>query len=70
MLVKLTPGVNIINILSAAFKLVDPESIKILTTDKVSGLDCLFALLGSACIKAARSTLMKLTLEVGNSFWL
>jgi len=52
---KLTPGVNFINILRTAFDLVDPKSVK-----KDSQLDCLFfTLLGSAGIKAVRITLMK-----------
>jgi len=48
---KLTPGVNFINILPVAFAGADTESEK--KTDK---LNVFLALLGSACIKAARRT--------------
>jgi len=48
------PSVNFINILRAAFKATDPESAK--------KTDNFFALLGSAGIKPALKTLMKLTL--------
>jgi len=56
MLVKLTPGVNFINVLQAPFMRLDPESAK--NTD---GLTVFFALLGSACEKAASRKVMKLT---------
>ncbi len=45
----LSPGVNFTNILQAAFTYEDPKSAK-----KHRQLDCLFALLESALIKAAR----------------
>jgi len=56
MLVKLTPGVDFTNILCTAFTCADPKSAK-----KDCQLDCLFALLGSGSIKAARKMLYKLT---------
>jgi len=48
-LVKLTTGIDFINILCAAFTLVDSKSAK--NTD---GLTAFFELLGSALVKAAR----------------
>jgi len=55
-LMKLTAGVNFINVLLEAFRLEDPKSAK-----KTDNLTVFFALLGSASIKAASRTLMKLT---------
>ncbi len=52
---KLTAGVNFINVLPAAFRLADPESAK-----QIDNLTVFFALSGSARVKAARRTLMKL----------
>jgi hypothetical protein len=49
-------GVNFINILQAAFMHPDPKSVK-----KIVQLSVFFTLLGSARVKAARRTLMKLT---------
>ncbi len=45
-LMKLSPGVNFINVLRAAFACTDPKRAK--KTDK---LDCFFALLGFVCVK-------------------
>jgi len=56
MLMKLTPGVNFINILHTAFTLVDPNSL-----NKIDNLTVFFTLLGSACVKAVHRTLMKLS---------
>jgi len=56
MLVKLSPGVNFINVLQAAFACADPKSVK-----KTVKLSIFFALLGSAREKAIRRTLTKLT---------
>jgi len=56
---KLTPGVNFINVsffLRAAFALVDPKSVKIQLSHQ-----CLLTLLGSTSIKAVSRTLMKLS---------
>jgi hypothetical protein len=50
MLMKLTTGVNFINVLRAAFAHADPKSAKRLK---------IFALSGSACAKAAHEMLMK-----------
>jgi len=50
--VNLTPGVNFINILQAAFTRADPKSAK---------NTVFFALLGSAHVKAASEVLVKLT---------
>ncbi len=50
------PRVNFINILRKVFMLVGPKSVK-----QHCCLDCLFALLKSACVKAACRTLMKFT---------
>jgi len=52
----MTPGVNFINVLCAAFIQADPQSVKI-------QLSCqyLFTLLGSVRIEAAHKMLMKLT---------
>jgi len=50
------PGVNFTNILCAAFTLVGPKSAK-----RHCQLGCLFAHTGSARVKAARRTLMKLS---------
>ncbi len=47
-LMKLTPGVNVTNILLAAFTCEDPKSSK-----KTDGLTVFFAHLGSAHVKAA-----------------
>jgi len=58
MLMKLTPGLNFINILRAAFARPDPERAK-----KTNNLTVYFALLGYACAKAAHRMLMKLTPE-------
>jgi hypothetical protein len=53
---KLTPGLNFINVLLTALMHADPERVKF-------QLSCqyLFSLLGSAHIKAARGMLMKFT---------
>jgi len=53
---KLTPGVNFINVLWVAFALADPKSVK-----KTDNFTVFFALLGSLCVKAVRRMLMKLT---------
>ena len=57
---KLTPGVNFIKVPVAAFTLADPESAK-----KTVKLSSFFALLGSASVKGARRTLVKLTPDLG-----
>jgi hypothetical protein len=54
MLMKLTPGVNLINILHAAFALADPKSAK-------NTVKSFFSLLGSASVKAAHKMLIKST---------
>jgi len=54
---KLTPGVNFINVQQAAFTIADPKSAK-----KTDNLTVCFALSGSAKVKAAHRKLMKLTL--------
>ena len=59
--VHLKPGVNFINVLRAAFTLADPES-----TKKTVKLCSFFPLLGSAGVKAACRTLVKLTPEGDN----
>jgi len=56
---KRITGVNFINVLRAAFALADPKS-----TKKTDNLTDFFALLGSACVKAARRMLLKLTPDV------
>jgi len=56
MLMKLTPGVDFINILPAAFKRSDPKRAK-----RQSSHKCLFALLGSLRAKAAHKILVKST---------
>jgi hypothetical protein len=56
MLIKLAPGVNFTNILWAAFRLSDPKSAK--NTVKFS---VFFEILGSARVKDAHRTLIKLT---------
>jgi len=56
MLVKLTPGVNFINIQRIAFTLVDPKSVK-----KIDNLTVFFTLLVYLCVKAARKMLVKST---------
>ncbi len=56
--IALPPGVNFSNILQAAFTHADLKSAKKTVKLSVS----LFALLGSALVKAARRTLIKLTL--------
>jgi len=50
-----TPRVNFVNVLRAAFACTDPENAK-----KTVKLSVLFALLGSAGLKAAHRTLVKL----------
>ena len=52
-------GVNFTNILGAAFTRVDPKGAK-----KTVKLSSFIALLGSARIKAARRTLVKLTPDI------
>jgi hypothetical protein len=54
MLMKLTPGVNFINILQAAFMRAGPESAK-----KTDNLNVFFAHSGSTHVKAACRMLMK-----------
>jgi len=56
MLVKLTPCVNFINVLQAAFEHADPKSVK-----KTDNLKVSFTLSGFACAKAAHRMLMKST---------
>ncbi len=56
MLVKLTPGVNFINVLQTAFMSADLKSAK-----KTDNLTVFFALSGSAHKEAAHKMLMKLT---------
>ena len=56
MMVKLTPVVNFINVLRAAFTPADPKSAK-----KTVKLSSFFPLLGSAGVKASRRMLVKLT---------
>ncbi len=51
---KLSPGVNFINVLLTAFAFEDPKSTK--NTDNLNGF---FALSGSAGVKAACRMLMK-----------
>jgi hypothetical protein len=53
---KLTPGLNFINVLRTAFTPVAPKSVRI-----QSSCQYLFTLLGSRSAKAVRRTLMKLT---------
>ena len=53
---KLTPGLNFINILRTAFAPVDPKSAKMQLRHQ-----CLFTLLGSTSVKAVRCMLMKLS---------
>ncbi len=55
-LVKLTPGVNFINVLRTAFALVAPKSVRI-----QSCCQYLFTLLGSTSAKAACGMFVKLT---------
>jgi len=50
------PGVNFTNVLRKAFTLVDPDSIK----NTVKSLES-FTFSGSACVKAVRRTLKKLS---------
>jgi len=57
MLVKLTPGVDLTNILLAAFTCKDPKSAK-----RKSSHQCLLAILGSLHEKVARKMLVKSTL--------
>ena len=57
-LMKLTHGLNFINVLRTAFALVGPKSISIQSSSQY-----LFTLLGSTGIKASSRTLMKLTPE-------
>ncbi len=59
MLVKLTPGINFINVLGAAFTHANPKSKK-----KAEDLTVFLALLGSACVEALCKTLMKSTTGV------
>jgi len=51
------PGLNFINVLSAAFTNVDPKCAK----KRQSSQQCHLALLGPMSVKAARKTLVKLT---------
>jgi len=53
---KLSPGVNFINVLQAAFTHANPKSSK-----KTAKLSVFFALSGSGGAKLAHRTLMKLT---------
>ncbi len=49
-------GVNFINVLRAAFTWADPKSAK-----RYWRFDCIFALFGSACVKASSKMLVKST---------
>jgi len=53
---KLTVGLNFINVLCTAFTLADPKSVK-----KTVKLSIFFTLLGSASVKAAHRMLMQLS---------
>jgi len=65
MLVKLTPGLNFINILPKAFTREDPKCIKMTVR-----LSICFIFLGSMSVKASHKTLMKLTPDrAGPSFY-
>ena len=55
-LVRWAKGVNFINMFTSSFYKTDPKSVKIQSSSQY-----LFALMGSACVKAASETLMKLT---------
>ncbi len=66
MLVRLTPYVNFINVLSAAFTRADPKSIKKTVSQVVS----LLMLLGSTRVKAVGRTLVKLTPDLLSSLFL
>jgi len=55
-LAKLTPAVNFINILRAAFMCTDPKSAK-----RTDDLIVIFVLSGSACVKAVCKMLLKST---------
>ncbi len=59
MLVKLTPGLDFINVLRTAFTPVAPQSIR-----TQSSCQYLFTLWGSTSVKAVRRTLMKLHPDV------
>jgi len=63
----LMPALNFINVLRKAFTHTDPICVKIMTVK----LSVFFTLLGSMRVKAARKTLMKLTLAVNfiNTFY-
>ncbi len=61
-LMKLTAGLNFINVLSTAFTSVDPKSVK-----RYWWLDWVLMILGSTRVKAVRRTLMKSTPEPRNS---
>ncbi len=56
MMVKLTPGLDFINIIRTAFTPVVPQSVR-----TQSSCQYLFTLLGPTSVKAVRRTLMKLT---------
>ena len=58
MLVKLTLGVNFINVFTRSFYVHRSQKCMNLLE-----LTVFFALLGSGCVKAARKMLLKLTLE-------
>ncbi len=58
-MVVLTPGVNFTNVSCAAVTLVCPK-----TPNDTANLTVFFAHLGSASVKAARRTLMKLSPDV------
>jgi len=62
MLMKLSPGVNVINILQAAFSLHRSRKRK-----KIQQVVSLFLLLGSAHVKKLVSMLMNLTTDFGDS---
>jgi len=61
MLVKLTPGVNFINVLRTAFTLVGPKSVK-----RYWQLDWVLTLWGTTGVKAVHRTLMKSSPGGGN----
>jgi len=62
MLVKLTPGLNFINVLRTAFTRADPRRVK--NTVKFS---IFFMLSGSMSVKALHKRLVKLTLGLSNN---
>ncbi len=65
-LVKVSPGVNFINVLGAAFMCTDPESAN-KCDSLVSTQQCRFTLLGPTSVKAASKMMVKVSPRISDA---